>query len=142
MKILLDLNVLLDLFLKRPLWVHDAAAIWAAHQAGRITAGIASFSLPILYYIIRRSVDRAMALDAVRDCRNGIAVWAVDAGTIALALHQTGPDFEDNLQLACAIEAKVDAIITRDPAGFVGSPIPILSPADLVARLQPAPPGP
>jgi predicted nucleic acid-binding protein len=135
MRVLLDINVLLDLFLKRALWVHDATAIWTAHQNGRITAGVAAFSLPILYYLIRKSVDRGTALNAVRDCLNGLAIWKVDAATIGLALQQAGPDFEDNLQLACAIEAKVDAIVTRDPAGFVGSPIPVLSPADLVARL-------
>jgi predicted nucleic acid-binding protein len=95
-----------------------------------------------LYYIVRRGVDRATAQDAVRDCRNGIAIWKVDAATISLALQQAGPDFEDNLQLACAIEAKADAIVTRDPAGFVGAPVPILSPADLLARLAPAQPGP
>jgi hypothetical protein len=31
MKVLLDLNILLDLFLKRLPWVNDAAAIWTAH---------------------------------------------------------------------------------------------------------------
>jgi predicted nucleic acid-binding protein len=139
MKVLLDLNVLLDLFLKRRPWVNDAAAIWTAHQDGRITAGVAASSLPTLYYIIRKGVDRATAHDSVRDCVNGTAIWKVDAATIGLAFQQTGPDFEDNVQLACAIEAKADAIITRDPADFVGSPIPILSPADFVARLPPAP---
>src|SRR5439155_22902604 len=100
MRVLLDLNVLLDLFLKRLPWVHDAAAIWTAHQNGQITAGIAASSLPTLHYLIQKGVDRATADAAVRDCLQGIAIWKIDAATINLACQQPGPDFEDNVQLA------------------------------------------
>jgi hypothetical protein len=33
------------------------------------------------------------------------------------------------------VEAGLDAIVTRDPKGFVGSPIPVLSPDELLDRL-------
>ena len=46
-----------------------------------------------------------------------------------------GGDLEDNVSLACALAAGLDAIVTRDPRGFSGSPIPVLSPTDLLARL-------
>ncbi len=48
----------------------------------------------------------------------------------------TGADFEDNLQIACAVEARLDAIVTRDTKGFAGSPVPALSPAELLARIM------
>jgi predicted nucleic acid-binding protein len=141
-KPLLDLNVLLDYFRGRSPWDADAAAILRANQAGQLTAHVAAFSLPTLYYVIRKAAGRPVALQAVRACLDDLTVIRVDAAVLELAYAQSGIDFEDNLQLACALAAQLDAIVTRDPAGFVGSPIPILSPADLVARLPPAPPGP
>ena len=46
-----------------------------------------------------------------------------------------GSDFEDNLQIACARLAGVDAIVTRDAAGFRSTGIPALTPAEVVARI-------
>jgi hypothetical protein len=46
-----------------------------------------------------------------------------------------GNDFEDNVQIACAVIAGLDAIVTRDPKGFAGSPVLVLTPAELLARL-------
>ena len=50
-----------------------------------------------------------------------------------------GSDLEDNLSLACALAARLDAIVTRDPSGFAGSPIPVMTPAELLAQLPKAP---
>jgi hypothetical protein len=60
---------------------------------------------------------------------------------VLAAQAMPGSDFEDNLQIACAIHVGVDLIITRDPRGFARSPLPVATPADLVAQL-PGPPTP
>jgi hypothetical protein len=44
-------------------------------------------------------------------------------------------NFEDNLQVACAVLTRLDAIVTRDPRGFAGSPVPVLAPARLLAQI-------
>jgi hypothetical protein len=46
-----------------------------------------------------------------------------------------GSDFEDNLQIACAVKAGLDAIVTRNPKDFADSPVPVLTPAELLALL-------
>jgi hypothetical protein len=46
------------------------------------------------------------------------------------------PDFEDAVQVACAVAMKIEAIVTRDLNGFTGSPILVLSPGDLRSRLM------
>jgi len=46
---------------------------------------------------------------------------------------------EDNLHIACAVEARLDAILTRNPKDFAGSPVLFLTPAELLARLPEAP---
>ncbi len=42
---------------------------------------------------------------------------------------------DDNLQVACAIEAQLDAIVSRDPRGFALSPVAVLIPAEPLARI-------
>jgi hypothetical protein len=62
-------------------------------------------------------------------------VIPIGRAELELADSLAGHDFEDNLVLACAMVAGLDAIVTRDPRGFVGSTIPVLSPAELLAQL-------
>lgn len=135
MRTLLDINVLLDVFLARQPWLSEASQVWDANQNGRINGVIAAFSLPTLYYIVRRHIDLDHANDAVRICLASFEVGSVQRSTLELALNQVGEDFEDNLQLACALEAKVDAVVTRDPRGFPDASVSVLSPNELLAQL-------
>lgn len=47
----------------------------------------------------------------------------------------TGADFEDNVQIASAIGATLEFIVSRDPKGFLNSQIPAVSPDDLLKRI-------
>ena len=48
-------------------------------------------------------------------------------------------DFEDNLVFSCAVNAGLDAIVTRDPKGFAGSPLAVLTPVEFLNKLLKAP---
>ena len=50
-----------------------------------------------------------------------------------------GSDLEDNVCVACAMNASLDAIVTRNPKDFAGCRIPIMTPADLLALLAESP---
>ena len=116
------------------------SAVWDAHRNGRITAGIAAFTVPTVFYVVRRQTDLAHAHDAVRIALQTFEIVAVSRSTLDSARLLAGNDFEDNLQLACAIESRMNALVTRDPAGFPGATIPVLTPAELLARLPAASP--
>jgi predicted nucleic acid-binding protein len=134
-KVLLDISVVLDLLLNRTPWAADAARIWDAHRQRQIDAILAAFSLPTIFYIARRQTDLPTAGQAVDACLATLTIQPVDRGTLAQARLLPGSDFEDNLQIASAIQAGAQAIITRDPRGFAHSPIPVMSPSDLVTQL-------
>ena len=140
MNVLLDMNVVLDVLLNRAPWVADSSAVWDAHRDGRISAHLAAFSLPTIFYIVRKQNDLAMAQDGVRVCLETLEIAPVLRSTLELARLQSLSDYEDNLQIACAIEAQLDAIVTRDPAGFAQSPVPAMTPAELLNRLATAGP--
>ena len=79
MKVLLDVNVLADLFLKREAWLADAVAIWEANRTGRISCcGLAS-NIDTLAYLVRRNraEDALAERDAVRVCLEALEILAV-----------------------------------------------------------------
>lgn len=135
MKALADLNILLDLMLDRQPWAADAAALWQAHQDCRLELLVASFTVPTLFYIVRRHKDLAAGHTAVKSVLTTLTIVPVDRATLQLACSFTGSDFEDNLQIACAAQAQVDAIITRDSKDFSGSSIPIWTPTEALTHL-------
>lgn len=135
MTALLDLNVVLDAFLNRVPWAADSAAVLAASRARRITAHVSAAAMPTIFYIARRQVGIAQALVMVDDCLAEFRIVPVTGAMLVAAQALPGNDYEDNVQIACAVDARVNVIVTRDPKGFAGSPIPVLTPADLVARL-------
>jgi predicted nucleic acid-binding protein len=135
MKVLLDLNIVLDVLLNRAPWVSDSAAVWDAHRAGQVVAHLAAFAVPTVFYVLRRQSDLQRAHNGVRICLESLEIAPVSRSTLELARRQAGSDYEDNLQIASAVEAGLEAIVTRDPAGFAHSPISVLTPAQLLQQV-------
>jgi predicted nucleic acid-binding protein len=116
-------------------WAADAAAIWEAHHRGQIRAFAAAFSLPTIFYIVRKQAGLAAARTAVEACLTTLDIVPTDQATLLAAQALAGSDFEDDLQAASAVQAGVDAIVTRDPRGFASSRIPALTASDVAATL-------
>lgn len=129
--VLLDVNVLLDVFLGRQPWLPDSAAVLLANQERRIVSYISAVTLPTIFYVVRRNASLAQAREVVGESLRSFEIIPVGRNTLELAHTLPGADFEDNLQIACAVGAGVDAIVTRDAAGFSASPLPVLTPAQL-----------
>lgn len=142
MRVLLDTNVILDALLQRVPWHIEADAILRAAAGGQLACAATSLSLANVFYVVRRVEGAGKARVAVRICLQAFDILAVDAQTVSSADALPGADFEDNLQIAAAVQAKTDAIVTRDPAGFAASPIPVLTPAGLLQQIstRPTPP--
>jgi hypothetical protein len=71
-----------------------------------------------------------------------LAILPIDKQTLLDADAMRGKDFEDNILIAAAVAASVDAIVTRNVADFAHSPIPVWQPAELLRRLAGASPPP
>lgn len=133
--LLLDINILLDVLLNRMPWSVDSGAVWKAADAGRFQGYIAGTTVTTVFYVARRQLGTATALGAVDLCLQTFRVSPVTYEVLHQALRLPGPDFEDNVQIACAVGSGLDGIITRDPAGFRAAPLPVLTAVDALARL-------
>jgi predicted nucleic acid-binding protein len=130
MRVLLDTNVVLDVLLNREPMVDDAQALWLAADNGQVTAYLSAASLTDIYYVARRLAGVLRARHAIKLCLDAFEVLAVDRAALERAQQLTGPDFEDNVQIACAEAAGLDAIVTRDTAGYADSTVAVLSPRE------------
>lgn len=135
MRILLDTNVVPDALLGRAPWSGDAESIRRAHAADRIEVCISASSLTDVFYVSRRIAGRDQAWRAVRTCLDQLVILAVGRAEAESAALLKGEDFEDNLQIACAVAVGLEFIVTRDPGGFADSPVPVLEPAAFLAKL-------
>ena len=136
MRILLDTNIVLDVLLNREPFVSDSRRLWQAADEGTFDACIASFTLPTIHYICRRHAGQAAADNALDICLEAFEVCALYRECIQAARRMPGGDFEDNLQVACAITDYVHGIVTRNPGDFANAPIRVYTPAELLEVLR------
>ena len=136
MRVLLDANILLDVLLDREPWAADAKQLWRAHEEKRLIGCVTATTAIIVSYVARRLGGADRARLAVRLCLRTFELLPVDRAACELADAMAGQDFEDNVQAACAGLHKLDAIVTRDERGFAGASVPVLTPAQVLARLR------
>jgi predicted nucleic acid-binding protein len=128
MKVLLDTNVVLDLMLEREPWRQEAEAIAQADANQRLQSHVCASAITDIFYISRRLVGPERARGIVRKCLDRLEVVSVTRDSLDAAERRGGNDFEDDLQIQCAIDALLDAVVTRNPKDFVGFPSPDLDP--------------
>jgi predicted nucleic acid-binding protein len=133
---LLDTNVILDVLLDRTPWSTDAAVLWQAKLDGRFIACVTATSLTDIFYLSRRLAGLEKAWQVIHAILDQLSVIPIGIGELRLATTLEGNDFEDNLQVACAIIGQLDLIVTRNLAGFTGNNIPILTPQQMLLRLS------
>ena len=136
MRALIDTNVALDVILERQPWLEDSKGVWDACHEMKIVGHLVATSLTNLFYVSRRITGTDKARAGVRMCLATFEVLPVGRFELEQADAKAGGDLEDNVSMACAKVAGLDAIVTRDPRGFAGSTIPVLSPAQLLALLS------
>ncbi len=136
MRVLLDTNIMLDVILARPPFLADSERVWQANDERQIAGYITATSVTNSYYIVRKQVGLERARAAIDLCLQAFDICEVDRPTLEATAALAGNDFEDDLQQVCALYYKLNAIVTRDKAGFKGSNIPALTPSELLAQLD------
>lgn len=65
-----------------------------------------------------------------------MAICPVNRSVLQQAFRLDLTNFEDAVQIACAIDQELEAILTRDQEDFLKSSISVLSIIDLLQRLN------
>jgi len=132
-RLLVDLNVVLDALLDRPPHSPAAMKLWAAVEAKQVVGFLPAHGVTTLFHLLARANGAASARRAVGELLAVFGVAAVDEAVLQRALALAWPDFEDAVCAAAAEASGCDLIVTRDPDGFKGSPVPPLDAATALA---------
>jgi len=137
MKIFVDTNVVLDVFLKQEPFCEDSTIILYLAKASIISVFFAAVSMTNIFYILRRngrSPDEAYKeLDKLTVF---FKVTPTSDTTISTALSLRWKDFEDAVQYTTAKESNVDFIITRNKSDFEANDISCMTPTEFIAYLK------
>ena len=137
MKVLLDTCVVVDVLQKREPFYQNAMDIFLSISNRELEGVLTAKSLTDIYYIIRRSIHNEMEtrkyLNTLFVLFNVEDTFSIDC---QLALQSKMKDYEDAIMVETALRIGVDCIVTRNIKDYELSTIPVLSPEQLLARLN------
>ncbi|MBD2691052.1 PIN domain-containing protein [Anabaena catenula] len=137
MKILIDTNIILDYLLEREPFLPDAEMLFQAIDSGQLIGYVTATTLTDIFYIARRQTQSIeLARQAISTTLTIMVICSVNRAILEAAFASGLADFEDAVQIYCAVYQGLDAIITRDRKGFSNSAIPVLSVRQLLEQLE------
>jgi predicted nucleic acid-binding protein len=135
-RVLVDINVVLDVLLDRRAHVEASAAVWTAIE-GRHSEGLLSaHAITTIHYLIRKEAGVAKAKQTIAAILRVFGIAGVDSSVIHDALELRLADFEDAVTVAAAQHADCGFIITGNLKDFRGSPIRCLAPEEAAPLLR------
>ncbi len=126
MVVTIDLNVILDIFLKRDGYLASLELLTLCKD-GKITCCLPSHGVPTIYYLLKKNIGHERAMEIVSYLLDFVDVVPVGKTTLRTALEINLSDFEDSVIVASAIESKSESIITSNLKDFKLSPVPAIS---------------
>ena len=134
-RLLLDVNIVLDVLLERPPHSERAAALWALIESGRATGLLSAHAVTIVHYLVAHEHDHRRARHALDRLLSVYTVAAVDDGVIRTAMSLGWSDFEDAVTAAAAAAARCDLLVARNPRDFKRSLVPVVDAATALALI-------
>lgn len=135
MKVLYDVNVLLDVLLQRAPFHLTAAKLLAAAEQSQVHGFLCSSSVTTIYYLIVQHMEPLAAKQIIQRLLQIFDLAPVDRLVLQSALQSAITDFEDAVLCESAYHVGVDGIVTRDAAHFAASPVKVYSPDGLLTWL-------
>jgi predicted nucleic acid-binding protein len=135
MNLLLDINIVLDVALRRTPWVVEAAELLSAVEEGRATAYVAAHTVATYYYIVSKQAGPNEAVQATADLLKLAQIAPLDGDDFRDALALDLRDFGDAVQAVAAVRAGADYLVTRSAADFRGTAIPVRTAGEVLALL-------
>ena len=136
MKILIDTNVILDVFLHRiPHYEHSSSTLKLC--SGRVSGHFAVSQSSDIFYLLRKNgltLNKAKASLAILSSH--LQLLDTISSDVENALKSDMEDFEDALLAFCAKRHGIQYIITRDKRDFSLSPVKTISPQDFIEHYQ------
>jgi hypothetical protein len=129
-KVLIDINILLDVLQMREPFYEASAHLLALAEIGQVKAYIAAHSITTLFYLIQKDQSSAQARANITSLLQFLEIAPVDQSTIEQALNLDYRDFEDAVQMISALQCKAEYLISRNISDYQPALLPVIQPVD------------
>lgn len=135
MIVLVDTDVLIDVALDRAPNATDAASLLDALERGASRGFIAWHTIAVFYYLVAPKRGRPGTRQFIDQLMHFLDVAPTTSQHLRVATMLDFKDFEDAMQVGAASACSADFIATRNVRDFRKSPIPAMTPSQVVKRL-------
>ena len=135
LRVLVDLNIILDVLQKREPFYEASAGILAMIETGKIEGFVAAHSVTTLFYLVSKDQSPASARVILTSLMQFLKIASVDHAVIEAALNMPYKDFEDAVQMVSAMQCKADFLVTRNIKDYQPAPVTVIQPVELLATL-------
>lgn len=135
MRVLVDLNVLLDVLQRREPHYAASADVLSRVARGEIQGAVPGHAVTTIYYLVTRFAGRASAERAIDWLLRDLQVVAEDRELFLRARSLEMNDFEDAVVAAAAEKIRCDWIVSRNVDDFAKAPVPAVTPLELLVGL-------
>ncbi|MCB9089649.1 MAG: PIN domain-containing protein [Calditrichae bacterium] len=134
MKILIDLDVLLDVIHKEEPAYSTSSAILSLVLVRELQAVLPSHALPNMFATLKQYSGIQQANDMIDWFLANFEIATLDKAIFVAARNLPLADFEDAIVACTAVQQACDFIITRHIGRFSGSPVPAVTPEEYLER--------
>ena len=138
LNLLIDSNVVLDVFLERePFLAMSNRAITLSKRYSEVNNFVSATTVTDIYYISYKQLKNHQTVRYLfEELFNFVGVVNVTAENIHAAFALGWKDFEDSVQYAVAASNKFDGIVTRNMQGFDDDEVKIFTPDEVCAYVK------
>ena len=136
MKVMIDSNIIIDVLASHKRFFESSSAL--IKLCGIDVSGfIISTQLSKIYGVLRRGgIDDKSARKVLKIITENLLIVDVTANDATSALETNASDYDYSVLAVCAKRVKADFIVTRNAAGFLGTPVPVISPEEYIAKFN------
>lgn len=133
MKVLVDVNVFIDVITKRANWDGSLRVLNLVRRSPAIEGWISALTVPLFYFFRLRAADEKQARTDTQAAVKGFGLVPLTQDILHKALKSDLPDLEDNIQLISAEMTGAHHLITRNKRHFQPAAISVLTPEEWLA---------
>lgn len=136
MRVLLDTDVIIDLIAAREPFAVEAGELLDLSENDAFEAYISALTPLNVFYIARKEKNSQDLRAAIRELLQAVKVCPLDESVLNAAFALPFSDYEDAVQVCCAMAAELDAIVTRNVRDFKNCTLPVFSPAEFLSHIK------
>ena len=132
-RILIDTDVILDLFFDREPFSENAAKVLSLCEKKAVIGFVTPVIISNVYYLLSQKAKQEKVIEKLKILMSILEVLVIDKNAIIVALNSEFKDFEDALQnYSAELNGEIDIIITRNTKDYKKSKLGIMNPENFL----------